>query len=95
MIAAFKWGRRWCTLGAGFALLCPILGGAQSRPADVAERISRVERSLRRGIVLEGEPAERFTVEERMRAHRAPGVSVAVMRDGKVEWAKGYGVRRA
>lgn len=89
-----RWTRRQ-GLGIACALLLPALTTAQSRPADVAERIARVERGLVRAIVLEGEPVERFSIEDRMRAHRTPGVSVAVMHNGKVEWAKGYGVRRA
>jgi CubicO group peptidase (beta-lactamase class C family) len=36
-----------------------------------------------------------MTLEERMRFFRVPGVSVAVVNDGRLEWAKGYGVARA
>jgi CubicO group peptidase (beta-lactamase class C family) len=34
-----------------------------------------------------------FALEERMRAYAVPGVSVAVIRAGKLEWARGWGVR--
>ncbi|MGQ0642667.1 MAG: serine hydrolase domain-containing protein [Gemmatimonadaceae bacterium] len=67
---------------------------AQDRPKDVADRIARVERGLLRHLTIAGEPVPRFTIEERLRAYRTPGVSVAVLHNGKVEWAKGYGVRR-
>jgi CubicO group peptidase (beta-lactamase class C family) len=66
----------------------------QARRADVAERIARVERGLLRRVVIAGQPVPRYTIEERMRALRTPGVSVAVMHNGQIEWAKGYGVRR-
>jgi CubicO group peptidase (beta-lactamase class C family) len=74
--------------------LAPLAGAAQSRPADVADRIARVERGLMLPVSIAGEPVQRFTIEERLRKHRTPGVSVAVMHNGKIEWAKGYGVRR-
>ena len=34
-----------------------------------------------------------FDIEERMRILEVPGVSVAVIRNGKIDWAAGYGVR--
>jgi CubicO group peptidase (beta-lactamase class C family) len=68
---------------------------AQARAPAVAQRIERVERGLLRHLTIAGRPPERFTISERMQAHRTPGVSVAVLHDGVIEWAKGYGVRRA
>jgi CubicO group peptidase (beta-lactamase class C family) len=46
------------------------------------ERIRRVEN----GLVLTQ------TITERMEHHNVPGVSIAVVRDFELEWAKGYGV---
>ncbi len=37
----------------------------------------------------------RWSLEDRMRRYRVPGVSIAVIRDFNVEWAAGYGVRDA
>lgn len=67
----------------------------QGRPADVADRVARVEKGLIRPSHIAGQPVQRYTIEERLRSYRTPGVSVAVMHDGKIEWAKGYGVVRA
>jgi CubicO group peptidase (beta-lactamase class C family) len=36
--------------------------------------------------------ADRYTLEQLMRRLRVPGVSIAVVRDFEVHWAKGYGV---
>jgi len=36
-------------------------------------------------------PAEKWTLEERMAHYRAPAVSIAVIHDGRIEWAGGYG----
>lgn len=46
-------------------------------------------------VSVEGEPAERWTLEQRMAHWKVPGVSIAVIRDGKVAWARGYGVLQA
>jgi CubicO group peptidase (beta-lactamase class C family) len=57
--------------------------------------VRRVETGLLTYNVVRGEAPARHTIEERMRHYRVPGVSVAVVNDGKLEWAKGYGVREA
>jgi CubicO group peptidase (beta-lactamase class C family) len=54
--------------------------------------ISRVEQGLLPVVRVEGENL-RWTMPERMAHYRVPGVSVAVMNDGRVEWARGYGYR--
>lgn len=36
-----------------------------------------------------------WTLEERMAHHKVPAVSIAVIRDGKIAWAKAYGVKQA
>ncbi len=36
-----------------------------------------------------------MNIAERMKHYNVPGVSVAVINNGKIEWAKGYGVREA
>jgi len=57
-------------------------------PAEVRQRIASVENGL---IAEKGGPA-RFKIGDRLRQHNVPGVSVAVIHEFKVEWAKGYGV---
>jgi CubicO group peptidase (beta-lactamase class C family) len=56
------------------------------------ERISRVESGLRSGTRIAGEPDVLWTIHQRMARHKVPSVSIAVISDGKVEWAKAYGV---
>lgn len=55
------------------------------------ERIQRVENGLRKGIAIRGTPVQRMNIAERMSHYKVPGVSVAVLHDGKLEWARGYG----
>ncbi|HWS56194.1 MAG TPA: serine hydrolase [Pyrinomonadaceae bacterium] len=56
-----------------------------------AARARRVEQGLLPAVLVRGQPA--WTLAERMRHYKTPGVSVAVIRDFKVEWARGYGVK--
>ena len=39
-----------------------------------------------------GDPsAKHWTIEERLKAYQVPGVAVAIIEDGEIVWAKGYG----
>jgi CubicO group peptidase (beta-lactamase class C family) len=60
---------------------------------DHAERIARVEAGLltRQGV----RGASGYSMEERLRFHRVPGVSVAVFEGGRVAWARGWGEAEA
>ena len=70
-------------------------GTTHTESADAAERAAQVERSLVPTILIEGEQAQTFTLEERMALHGVPGVSVAVLKDGEVDWVRAYGVADA
>lgn len=58
-------------------------------------RIERVLRGLRPPIAIKGQPAVRWTLAERMDDSHVPGLSIAVIDDGKIAWARGFGVREA
>lgn len=81
-------------------LLLPLLIGTllasqaslASAPRSEAARIRVFETSLRPAVSVAGQPEQRWTLQERMEHWKVPGVSVAVIRNGKVAWAKGYGV---
>ncbi|HSR41767.1 MAG TPA: serine hydrolase domain-containing protein [Longimicrobiales bacterium] len=51
-----------------------------------------VAAGLRPAIRLEGEPPTVFSLDERMAHYHVPGVSVAVLDDGEIAWAEGWGV---
>ena len=68
-------------------LLLPSVGHAQE--ASVADLMARVE------AAQEGAGPEdlgRFSIEELLAELNVPGVSVAVIKDFRVQWEKGYGV---
>jgi len=64
----------------------------QKASTMLEQRIERVESGLLPPVVLKGETAKRMRIDERMKFYRTPGVSVAVINEGKVEWARGYGL---
>jgi CubicO group peptidase (beta-lactamase class C family) len=55
------------------------------------DRILRVENGLLPATVIKGQNVS-MKLAERMAFHKVPGVSIAVINEGKIEWAKGYGV---
>lgn len=64
-----------------------------SQSARLDKRIRQVENGLLMPFSVEGEPNVTMELADRMRFYKIPGVSVAVINDGKIEWAKGYGVQ--
>lgn len=56
---------------------------------EVEQRIKLVEKNLAGQVMIEGTP--NWTIEERMAFHKTPGVTIAVISNYKIEWAKGYG----
>ena len=78
--------KRFVLFTAAAALLA---GLAIAVPAPDA-RIEQVENGLRPPVLLEGDKT--WTIAERMKHYGVPGLSIAVIRDSKIEWAKGYGL---
>lgn len=62
------------------------------RATAVDPLIAKVESGLSSRVHLAGEPTNAWTISERMAFYNVPGVSIAVIRDGRIAWAKGYGV---
>ena len=62
-----------------------------SQTVSLNERISNIENNL--SPQSEGEPEDaKFTLRDRMEFYKTPGVSIAVVDKGKIDWARGYGV---
>jgi CubicO group peptidase (beta-lactamase class C family) len=56
------------------------------------DAIQRIEQGLRPAVALEGKPVPTTSLVDEMRRLHVPGVSIAVIHDGHIAWAKGYGV---
>lgn len=81
-------------LGVIFSLLpCVALASSPGVPStekqisDVADRELPV-------VILQGRPAQYQRLADLMRADHVPAISVAVIRDGVIAWARGFGVTR-
>ncbi|MGA3205869.1 MAG: serine hydrolase domain-containing protein, partial [Bryobacteraceae bacterium] len=68
---------------------------ALSLNAADLDRIQRVENGLRPPVTIKGQPVATMTIAERLKFYHVPGVSVALINGGKVEWARGYGLTSA
>lgn len=76
-------------------IACAGLGFTQLALAEpTIQRIERVEAGLGPRLFAADQPI-RWTLAERMAHYRVPGVSIAVINEGKIEWARGYGVIEA
>jgi CubicO group peptidase (beta-lactamase class C family) len=80
------------------ALLCSVAPLAHAQNAlvsapDIEQRIQHVTTGLTGGVVIKGNEHATQTLANRMAELRVPGVSIAVIHQGKIEWARGFGVR--
>jgi CubicO group peptidase (beta-lactamase class C family) len=57
---------------------------------SIIDRIKKVETSLSTPVYIKGDST--WSIEERMMHYGVPGVSIAVINDGKIEWTKTYGI---
>jgi CubicO group peptidase (beta-lactamase class C family) len=57
--------------------------------------MSAVEIGLDPPVVIAGEPIEKWTIAMQMRRLHVPAVSVAVIKDYKIDWARAWGVTEA
>ena len=68
--------------------------GISAQTADVKSRMAAVENGLVPTIGIEGR-GNSMTLLERMAYYGVPGVSIAVINNYRIEWARGYGVLEA
>ena len=89
--------------GIVVCLLAPCLVGqtGSNRPepttgkalqADVDQHINNVTSCLTSGVLVKGDPKSCATLADRMAQLHVPGVSIAVIHNGAIEWARGFGV---
>jgi CubicO group peptidase (beta-lactamase class C family) len=80
------------------ALLAVILGWLPETGAcanSTSARMRDVENDILPPVLVSGESAgPKTTLRDRMTALKVPGISIAVIHGGRIEWAKGYGVTR-
>ena len=68
--------------------LVPFTALAQT---NIEAQIKRVEQGLLPPVLIKGDTS--WSIEDRMKHWKVPGLSVAVVKDFKLEWARSYGVK--
>ena len=62
---------------------------------NVQSRIAAVEKNLIASVINSGSEPAGMALSDRMQHYQVPGMSIAVINNGEIEWAKGYGVAEA
>lgn len=74
----------------------PLLAQESGRDrGDMEKRITAIESCVAYPVTVKDQPSNCQTLENQMKALHVPGVSIAIIHHGVIEWAKGFGVARA
>lgn len=65
----------------------------QSPPSTVSERIKAVEKGLLPETISVGDSSSRMSLLDRMKTHKVPGISIAIIHNYKIDWVKSYGIK--
>ncbi len=68
--------------------LVPTLSFGQS---NLDAHIKRVEQGLLPAVLVKNDPS--WSIAERMKFYKVPGLSIAVIKDFKIDWARAYGLK--
>ncbi len=60
----------------------------------IEEKIAHIENGLMHAVLLADQPIKTFSIYDRMDYYDVPGLSIAIIKDNQIEWAKSYGVKR-
>ena len=75
-----------------FVLAAALISCSPTEPrVDHTPQIDAMEASLQPSLVFTGEEVPAVSLQERMEQLSVPGVSIAVILDGEIAWARGYG----
>jgi len=82
----------WTPLDRSNARSAPVAQAtAPVSTSGVEDRIARVEHGLLPPVVVKGGPSPGMKLVDRMTFYKVPGVSVAVIDQGRIDWVRGYG----
>src|SRR5215216_675283 len=63
-----------------------------TQTASLNEKIRRIENGLLLPVLVKDDQNAGMRIAERMQFYKIPGISIVVINNGKIEWARGYGV---
>jgi len=84
-----------CVVSSASAQTAKKQGNASDPSARLAQRIERVENGIPPIPLGENEPPLQFNLQRLMEAYKVPGLSVAVIDNFEIVWARSYGVTEA
>lgn len=67
-------------------------GSEEKQQRELQSRISRIENNIHPMLQIEGEEVPTYSIDDRLKELGIPGLSIAVVTNGTLEWAKGYGL---
>lgn len=73
------------------AAICLLMVSCTARSDPDNALIETIENNLLPSLILEGQEVEGMNIYDRMEYYQIPGVSIAFLNGGEIEWAKGYG----
>jgi CubicO group peptidase (beta-lactamase class C family) len=82
---------RWAVV----AMAASLATGAHAQPLAGRNPFAALEDGLRPNVVAPGRPLPRWSLRERMAHHKVPGVAIAILKNGELVEARGFGVREA
>jgi CubicO group peptidase (beta-lactamase class C family) len=71
--------------------LAPLASDKPTNATETDARVEKIMNGLLPAAMIKGQPIPRMTLAERMKYYNVPEVSVAFFRNGRVDWARGYG----
>ncbi|MFM9908084.1 MAG: serine hydrolase domain-containing protein [Chitinophagaceae bacterium] len=71
-------------------LFVPVSLFSQKISSEIGKKINKVENSLTTAVIY-GDSLPHWNIEDRMKSSNTKGLSIAVIKNYKIEWAKGYG----
>ena len=82
-------------LSIATAAFSQAISGNTNATDSVDTRIKKVETGLTERIHIKGQSFPVWTIQERMAYYHVPALSLAVINNSSLEWAKAYGVKEA
>jgi CubicO group peptidase (beta-lactamase class C family) len=79
---------------AACILVAGSFGQGANGPSALEKRIQDIQDGLLPALVIKGEPGQTIKLTDQMTALHVPGVSIAVIHNGQIEWARGFGATK-
>ena len=72
--------------------IAPLASDKPRNATDADAKVERIINGLLPAAAVKGQPAPQMTLAERMKYYNVPEVSIAFFKDGRIDWARGYGL---